>query len=184
MRTVGDGAGVPGDLTDESRTMSANIRYRGSDYDCWDSETVLDSLLRHGVAFNFSCRKGVCLECMMRTTAGAAPAAAQAGIDKDLRKGGYFLPCLCRPLTDLTMEPPEATKVYGRAIVVAKKRLAPHVCRVTLRPSAPLYYHAGQFILLRRIDGLARAYSLASVPALDRNLDIHVRRTPDGHMSG
>ena len=164
--------------------MSVNIRYRGSVYDCWDSETVLDSFLSHGVGFDYSCRKGVCLGCMMRTTAGVVPEAAQAGIDKERCSGGYFLPCLCQPLKDLTLEPPEAAKVHGRAVVVAIKRLAAGVCRVTLRPSTPLYYHAGQFIVVRRADGLARAYALASVPVLDKNLDIHVWRTPGGHMSG
>ena len=164
--------------------MSVNIRYRGSVYDCWDSETVLESFLRHGVRFNYSCRKGVCLGCMMRSTAGVVPEAAQAGIDKDLSADGYFLPCLCRPMKDLTLEPPEVAKVYGRAVVAAVKHLAPDVCRVTLRPSAPLYYHAGQFILLRRADGLCRAYTLASVPALDKNLDIHVKQTPGGRSSG
>ena len=164
--------------------MSVNIRYRGSVYDCWDSETVLDSFLRHGVGFDYSCRKGVCLGCMMRTTAGAVPEAAQAGIDKDLSAHGYFLPCLCRPMMDLTLEPPEAAKVYGRAVVAAIKRLAPDVRRVTLKPSAPLYYHAGQFILLRRADGLCRAYALASIPALDDNLDIPVKQTPGGQLSG
>ncbi len=74
--------------------MNANIRYRGSVYDCWDSETVLNSLLRHGVAFNFSCRKGVCLECMMRTTAGAAPEAAAPGdlVEKGKVLDGFYVP--------------------------------------------------------------------------------------------
>ena len=164
--------------------MGVNIRYCGSVYDCWDSETVLDAFVRHGVEIDYSCRKGLCLGCMMRTIAGAVPEAAQAGIESGLCAEGYLLPCLCRPLKDIHLDSPDAARVYGRAVVAAVKRLAPGVCRVTLRPSAPLYYRAGQFIVVRRADGLSRAYALASVPALDKNLDIHVRQTPGGRMSG
>jgi len=171
FKRPGDAAGV-------------NIRYRGSVCDCWSSETILDAFLRHGVEIDYSCRKGLCLGCMMRATAGAVPEAAQAGLDKDLSAEGYLLPCLCRPLEDLTLVAPDAARVYGRAVVAAVKRLAPGVTRVTLRPSAPLYYRAGQFIVLRRADGLSRPYSLASVPTLDENLDIHVKQVPGGRMSG
>ena len=163
--------------------MGVNIRYRGSVYDCWDSETILEAFLRHGVEIDNSCRKGLCLGCMMRTTDGAVPEAAQAGIESGLCAEGYLLTCVCRPLKDLQLDAPDAARVYGRAVVTAVKRLAPGVCKVTLRPAAPLYYHAGQFIVVRRPDGLSRAYALASVPALDKNLDIHVRRTVGGRMS-
>ncbi len=47
----------------------------------------------------------------------------------------------------------------------------------------PLYYRAGQFINLRRDDGMVRSYSLASVPALDDLLELHVKRLPRGVMS-
>ncbi len=62
-------------------------------------------------------------------------------------------------------------------------KVAPSVCRLTIRPSTPLYYRAGQFINIRRADGLVRSYSLASVPRLDTHLEIHVKRMPRGAMS-
>jgi len=54
---------------------------------------------------------------------------------------------------------------------------------VLLEPPSPLSYHSGQFINLRRSDGEMRNYSLASVPELDRYLEIQVQRIPDGVMS-
>ena len=79
-------------------------------YDYWISETILDSFLRHGVRFNYSCRENICLGRMMRTTAGLVPKATQAGIDKSLNAEGYFLPCLCRPMQDLTLDSPRQRK--------------------------------------------------------------------------
>ena len=184
LERQGGAAGVLDRQNGGTKDTGVTIHYGDSAYDCWDSETVLDAFLRHGVEINHSCRKGLCQGCMMRATSGTVPKAAQAGIEDTLRAEGYFMPCLCRPLGNLTLATPDAARVYGRAAVAAIKRLAPDVTRVTLRPSVPLYYRAGQFIILRRADGLSRAYSLASVPALDKNLDIHVKQTPGGRMSG
>ena len=47
---------------------------------------------------------------MMRTTAGLVPKATLAGIDKSLNAEGYFLPCLCRPMQDLTLDSPRQRK--------------------------------------------------------------------------
>jgi NAD(P)H-flavin reductase len=63
------------------------------------------------------------------------------------------------------------------------EKLSGEVTRLVLQPATPLYYHAGQYITLRRPDGLARSYSLASVPFLDMALELHIRRMPDGRMS-
>ena len=43
-------------------------------------------------------------------------------------------------------------------------RLSEDVLRVRLRPEAPFEYRAGQYVTLLRADGLARSYSLASLP--------------------
>src|ERR1019366_6954129 len=44
-------------------------------------------------------------------------------------------------------------------------------------------YRAGQFVSLFREDGLARSYSLASLPG-EGALELHVRKIPGGAMSG
>ena len=58
-----------------------------------------------------------------------------------------------------------------------------NICRIFLEPATPLYYHAGQFMNLRREDGLTRSYSIASVPSLDDGLEFHVKRHNGGQMS-
>ena len=143
-------------------------------------ETALDALLRAGVPVPNSCRAGACQSCRLRACAGEPPPAAQVGLKPSQRERGYFLACLCRPASDLTIavddDPPQDAEV------VAIEPLSVDVVRLRLRPLAPLVHRAGQFITLLRADGLARSYSLASLPD-DPTLELHVRVLPRGRMS-
>jgi NAD(P)H-flavin reductase len=162
---------------------TARLRFAGATYACRPGETVLETLLRHGAEVPYSCCKGVCLTCMLRADEGAVPPDSQEGLSDTLRDRGCFLPCVTTPSEDLSLGLPDAVAVFGRAVVVATERVAPAVRRVFLEPATPLYYRAGQFVNLRRGDGLTRSYSLASVPRLDRLLEVHVKRLPGGRMS-
>lgn len=160
-----------------------SIRFADARYACRPKETVLDALLRQDVSVPFSCKNGVCLTCMLRASEGGLPAKAQAPLKETLRAQGYFLSCLCQPTHDMAVALPDDASLFGRARVVAVDDLAPQIRRMRLAPATPLYYHAGQFVNLRRADGLQRSYSLASVPRLDSELEIHVKRLPGGAMS-
>jgi NAD(P)H-flavin reductase/ferredoxin/truncated hemoglobin YjbI len=161
----------------------SRITYAGRCFECRDGETVLDTLLRHCESPPFSCRRGVCLVCLQRCPVGAPPPAAQRGLRPTLARAGYFLPCLCHPEGDLEIAPPRSADLFSPAVVEDKVLLAPDVCRLRMQCATSLYYHAGQFVNLRRPDGLQRSYSLASVPAEDDFLELHVRRMPGGEMS-
>ena len=159
------------------------LRFAGVDYDWREGETVLDALLRQEAPAPYFCRNGICLTCMMRCRDGAPTAESQTGIKDTLSLEDHFLPCLCKPEGDLVCEPPNDDEIYGRAILREIEHLSPSICRILLEPALPLYYRAGQFINLRRVDGLVRSYSLASVPKLDDHLELHVKRLPHGEMS-
>src|SRR3954464_3781367 len=73
-------------------------------YALGEGESVLDGLLREGVAVPNSCRAGACQSCLMQVTAGTAPAEAQKGLKEKSRGGGDFLACAARPLEDLTVQ--------------------------------------------------------------------------------
>jgi NAD(P)H-flavin reductase len=159
------------------------IRFGGGGYDLRSGESVLDALLRQGADLAYSCRKGSCLTCMLRCTGGHVPPEAQGGLRETLRAQGYFLPCQASPAGDLDLAAPADADLYGRARLTEIERLAPAIVRIRLESATPLYYHPGQFINLRRGDGLARSYSLASVPRLEGYLEIHVKRLAGGAMS-
>lgn len=112
---------------------------------------------------------------------GVPPAGSQAGLKDAWVAQGYFLACLCRPEAALAVEAAGAD-VRVQATIVVLERLTDSVLRVHLTTAAPFVYRAGQFITIFRGDGLARSYSVASLPS-DGSLELHVRVVPGGRMS-
>jgi NAD(P)H-flavin reductase/ferredoxin/truncated hemoglobin YjbI len=160
----------------------SRIVYEGRTYESREGEKVLDALLRHGQSPPFSCRNGSCLVCLQRCVRGAPTEASQRALRPSLRKAGYFLPCRCVPSGDIEMAPPRSADLFSPA-VVQDKRIVGDVCRLFVEPATSVYYHAGQFVNVRRPDGLTRSYSLASLPTEDSYLELHVKRLPGGAMS-
>ncbi|MHA1599887.1 MAG: 2Fe-2S iron-sulfur cluster-binding protein, partial [Alphaproteobacteria bacterium] len=161
----------------------AEIAFRGVAYECRESETVLDALLRQGVALPYSCRAGQCLICMLRGLDGLVPPEAQEPLRETLRRQGYFLACCCRPQEPLTVSLPDEGALYIRATVLANQPLASRIRRVRLEPAVPFDYYPGQFINIRRADGLSRSYSLAGDRRREATLEVHVKHHTGGVMS-
>ncbi|HEX7600418.1 MAG TPA: FAD-binding oxidoreductase [Polyangiaceae bacterium] len=159
------------------------ITFRGALYEGSESETVLDALLRQGADAPHSCKKGVCHACLMRCTNARPPSLAQDGLRPTQREQGYFLACRAPATQDMVLAEPRDAGLSVRAELRSKKVYAAGVCRLRFAPPAAFHYHAGQFVNLRRPDGLMRSYSLASVPQTDEHLEVHVRRMKNGKMS-
>ena len=157
------------------------LKYQDRTLSTRDGESVLDTLLRQGISIPFSCRNGICHVCLQRCVQGTVPPAAQHGLKSALRDQGYFMACKCIPQTDMEIVPP--TELYSTTLVHSKEMLAADLCKLLLEPPSTFAYRAGQFINLRRADGLVRSYSLASLPAEDYFLEIHVQRKDGGIMS-
>jgi len=157
------------------------LKYQDREIFSREGENVLDAMLRHGVSIPFSCRNGICHVCIQRCTEGEIPPMAQRGLSSELRDHGYFMACKCVPLADMEITPP--TELFATTLVHSKEMLTPNVCKLLLEPPPTFIYRAGQLINLRRPDGLVRSYSLASLPAEDYFLEIHVQRKDDGIMS-
>lgn len=161
------------------------LTFEGKTFSCEPNETVLTSLHRQGVEIPSSCRNGICQTCLLRAVSGTPPTSAQAGLKDTLRAQGYFLACLCKPQEDLAVALPDSgvvTKVPAR--VVCREYLNREILRLVLQCQEPFAFRPGQFIHLYREDGLIRSYSVAGLPQEDGLLELHVRRLPDGAMSG
>ncbi len=159
------------------------VHYYNRSFTCKEGQTVLDVLLENGEDIPYSCKMGVCVTCVMKVIKGDVPLEAQAGLRESLVAKGHFLPCVCPPSADMTVAKINQQEVFSPAVVADIEYLPSNVCRVYLHPTTPLYYRAGQFVNLRREDGLSRSYSLASVPSLDDHLEFHVKRFDQGQMS-
>jgi len=157
------------------------LRYAGRDLAVQQGESVLDCLLRHDIAISHSCKAGACQSCLVKGSEGPVSEVSQRGLKDTLRAQGYFLACSHRPNADITVSP-VGTEARTQAQITGRSLLNESVLRVRLRPEAPFSYFAGQFVSLFREDGLARSYSLASLPN-DQEIELHVRRVMGGAMS-
>jgi len=158
------------------------ITFDGSRYQVHDGETALDALLRGGANVTFSCRRGSCQVCLLRTN-GELDADARRGLRESMRERGYFLPCVTRPKCDLDVEKPDLSELFVKAVVTEKRLLSDTVVALSIETETKLEWRAGQYVTVRRADGLARSYSIASIAEEDYYLELHVERVPGGAMS-
>lgn len=159
------------------------VEFEGAVLSPAPEQSLLEALLEAGYSIPNSCRAGACQSCLMQATEGEVPAEAQAGLKDTHQAQGYFLACRCRPQGDLKVRLPAPGSMRVSARVTDKALLAPDVLRLRLRAQGALDYRAGQYVTVWRDEALGRSYSLASVPGLDEELELHVRRVPEGAMS-
>jgi ferredoxin-NADP reductase len=121
---------------------------------------------------------------MMRATEGRVPGTAQAGLKDSLRKSGHFLSCICRPDQDMTCEPAHTADFRGLVTIQEIRPIGPDVVLVQLSRPQGFDFKPGQFITVKRADALSRSYSIASQTDQSDLIDLHVRRVPQGQLSG
>lgn len=135
---------------------------------------MLDSLNQAGVSVPYSCRAGSCHACLVRCIAGEPDDALPQALDAGKRQQGWRLACQCRVTSDLTVQGFDPLRDGSPAQVAACDWLSPTVLRLRLDPERPLRYRAGQHLVLWTDSGVARPYSLASLPEEDRFLEFHI----------
>lgn len=160
-----------------------SVEYDGAIYDIREHESVLDALMRGGADITFSCRKGSCQTCLLRAVDGEPGEAAQVGLRPELVDTSHFMPCVCHPDDDMVIERPNYSAMFMAAILSEKHALSPTVTRLRIEPERNLGWTPGQYINIRRPDGLTRSYSIASIEEVDYFVEVHVRRVDDGQMS-
>jgi NAD(P)H-flavin reductase len=120
----------------------------------------------------------------MRSLDNSPPVSAQVGLKDTLQKQNYFLACICHPEQDMTVALPNQQGVSIEASVIKKQLLTPDIVHLVLEYQTPFNFFAGQFVNLKRPDGLTRSYSIANIPHHENILEFHIRRLPNGQFSG
>ena len=141
------------------------IEYEGVSYPIAEAESVLDALLRNNLRVAHSCKAGSCGSCVMRAEHGTVPERAQSGLKESWKQQGYFLACVCHPDTDLKIARPGEDVQLG-ATINGLHRLSPDVMQVRIGCDTPIHFRAGQYVTVVREGGLARSYSIASLPSI------------------
>lgn len=161
-------------------------------------ETILDALLRQGVAVRYGCRRGKCSTCKHYVVEGDydnSGASSYALLD-DEREEGLTLLCQTFAQSDLTIElveqaadesrvrpatPQSCTGTVAHAVPVGGA-----LWSVRLDLSAPLHPLPGQYIevAVPGHPGETRPFSVASAPFDVASVEIIVRQLEGGVFSG
>ncbi|MDH0746406.1 iron-sulfur-binding ferredoxin reductase [Pseudomonas sp. GD03842] len=136
--------------------------------------SLLDALNDAGVAVPYSCRAGSCHACLVRCLSGEPLDAMPDALPAARREQGWRLACQCRVVEDVCVEVFDPVRNGVPAHVSGSEWLSPTVLRLQLQPERPLRYRAGQHLVLWTSTGVARPYSLASLPGEDPFLEFHI----------
>jgi CDP-4-dehydro-6-deoxyglucose reductase len=155
-------------------------------------QTVLDAAMLAGIALPYSCKTGRCSTCKCRVLQGDSIAHVdELGLTPEEKTKGWILSCVRSATSDLAIDIEDLSHVAIPAVrtlparINSIEKLAPDVLGVKLRlpPSSELIYLAGQYIDVIGPGGIRRSYSLASAPASNNALELHIRCVPGGAMS-
>lgn len=175
--------------------MSHRVRVQdsGHEFTCQAGESVLNSALRAGYAFPYSCKTGTCASCRGRVVEGRIeyPQGWPEAISREEADEGLALFCQAVPESDLLVSIREVEAVRGirthvlPARVQSRERLSHDVMRVMLRlpKTPPLNFLAGQYMDVLLAEGRRRAFSIASPPHRSRELEMHIRYVAGGDFT-
>ena len=139
-----------------------------------EGSNLLDALNTAGIGVPFSCRAGSCQACLVRCLEGEPLDSRPEALSAVRRAQGWRLACQCRVISDLQVATFDPAREGIPAEVRSLEWLAGQVLRVQLMPERPIRYRAGQHVLLWNAAGVARPYSLASLPGEDTWLEFHI----------
>lgn len=144
---------------------------------------LLDALNGAGLRVPYSCRSGSCHACLVRCVRGEPLDEQPEALSEERREQGWRLACQCRVVADLEVQLFDPARDGLPARVQALDWLSPTVLRLRLLPERPLRYTAGQHLVLWTADGVARPYSLASLPGEEPWLEFHLDCRQSGAFS-
>ncbi len=166
--------------------LEAHVRLlpSGHDYFVQGNESLLEAALKAGLAVDYGCSNGACGKCRARVVSGQVrQLRPHDHVFSEAEKlDGMILTCSYTPLTDVVLETAEAqgsADIPLQHIDARVRRFSmidEHIGRLQLRTprSRRLRFLAGQYALLKGTDRQGAAYSIASCPCDDMNLEFHV----------
>ena len=176
------------------KQFEVTIASSGKVFTVNEGENILSAALRQGVMLPYSCKNGTCGSCKGLVESGEIhypfhpPQALEEG-DSDK---GLALMCQAEPLEDLLVRVREIEAVRDIQVrmlparVMEKDFLSKNVVRLVLRlpRSQRLQFLAGQYVDVLLSGGKRRAFSIASSPSLENEIELHIRHVDGGGFTG
>jgi CDP-4-dehydro-6-deoxyglucose reductase len=176
------------------KKFQVTIAGNGKTFVVREGENILVAALRQGVMLPYSCKNGTCGSCKGLLESGDVhyPFHPPLALEKSDLADGYALMCQAEPIEDITIRVREIEAVRDIQVrmlparVVEKTRLADNVMRLQLKlPAAQrLQFLAGQYVDVLLSGGKRRAFSIASCPSLENEIELHIRHVEGGDFTG
>jgi len=176
------------------KEFEVKIKGSGKRFTVREGESVLSAALRQGVMLPYSCKNGTCGSCRGNIESGEVhyPFHPPLALERaDIARGDALL-CQAEPVEDLVIEAREIEAVRDIPVrmlparVTEKSLLAPNVMRIKLRlpKTQRLQFLAGQYLDILLPGGKRRAFSIASPPHCEDELEMHIRHVDGGDFTG
>jgi NAD(P)H-flavin reductase/ferredoxin len=155
-------------------------------------ETILEAVLREGIAFPYECRNGGCGRCKCTVSYGSVEQGPhqESALSAGERAKGTVLACSAVPLSDIELEyvplsPPGGIRAREfRARVASMHKATDDVMIVKLRVDGdPVRFYPGQYINICLPDGQRRSFSFATAPHANAEIELQIRRIPGGQFT-
>jgi NAD(P)H-flavin reductase/ferredoxin len=162
-----------------------DLTIENKSFTCRPGETVLDALLRQNINIPHGCKAGACQSCLVQSLDAKPPENAQRDLKDTLKHTGHFLACQCHPQQPMTLRLSNQAVRFadGKVSINEPLNRNTHLLIIKINDADRYKYKAGQFVNLRRYDGLTRSYSIANIPYASGTLEFHIRRLPGGRFS-
>lgn len=160
-----------------------DITYKEKHYPMEGDESVLTCFLRHGLDYPHACQAGICQSCLIKSKDEAIDPAWQVGLSDTLKSKGYFLACLAKPKTDLTVEPPESAECEVEGRIIGSKLLNHNVLQLKIAVENFEPWIPGSYVHLINPEGTIRSYSIANLPLQDQFIELQIKLQREGAMS-
>ena len=87
--------------------FAARVGDDGTQCDAWPDQPLLVSLEQGGIDWPSSCRNGTCRTCICLLVQGQVRYEMDwPGLSAEEKAEGWVLPCVARPVSDVTLEAP------------------------------------------------------------------------------
>ena len=159
-----------------------------------EGESILSAALRQGVMLPYSCKNGTCGSCKGLVLSGDVhyPFHPPLALERSDIAAGQALMCQAEPTADLVIAVREIEAVRDIEVrmlparVIEKTILSSNVVRLRLKlPTAQrLQFLAGQYVEVLLDGGRRRAFSIASCPTLEDEIELHIRHIDGGDFTG
>ncbi|MBN9695138.1 MAG: 2Fe-2S iron-sulfur cluster binding domain-containing protein [Zoogloea sp.] len=172
-------------------TYELTIEPLGQTIEIEEGQTILDAALRAGIYLPHACCHGLCATCKVQVSDGEiehGEASSFALMDFE-RDEGKCLACCATVQGDVVIEAeidedPDAENLPVRdfdGTVARIETLTPTIKGVWIRLDTPMHFQAGQYVNLELPGGIgSRAFSIASPPSADGEVELNIRIVPGG----